>query len=294
MNIHGKDIYVDKRLVRIARLAAEQYEFVDDPGAMVAGLLESGIRIDLFTFIQKLSQREHRYEYPMEYDNLAVLPVSTFDNWWKNQISGKTRNMARRAEKCGVVVREIAFDDALVAGISTIYNETPMRQGKRFWHFGKDIEAVRAENGTFLERSVFIGAFFEDSLIGYAKLVSDENREQAGLMQILSMIGHRDKAPTNALITQAVRSCAERGIKNLVYSKFAYGSKQRDSLSDFKQHNGFERVDLPRYYVPCSMAGKAAFRLGLHHGIKHFIPEPALVQLRHLRSIVLNRQTKAI
>src|SRR5262249_41788559 len=153
------------------------------------------------------------------------------------QINGKTRNMIRRAETKGVVVREVAFDDDLVKGISKIYDEVPVRQGRSFWHYGKALSAVRAENGTFLDRSVFLGAFHDGELVGFAKLVSDEAHTQAGLMQILSMIRHRDKSPTNALIAQAVRSCADRGIPFLVYANFSYGNKQRDSLSDFKQHN---------------------------------------------------------
>ena len=104
-------------------------------------------------------------------------------------------------------------------------------------------------------------------------------------MQILSMIRHRDKAPTNALIAQAVRSCAERGIPVLVYANFAYGNKERDSLSDFKQHNGFQRIDVPRYYVPLTLAGRAALRLGLHRDGVDQIPEPVLVHLRKMRSV---------
>ena len=183
-----------------------------------------------------------------------------------------------------MVVREVPFDDALVRGISAIYNESPVRQGKPFWHYRKDLEAVRRMNGTFLDRSIFIGAFFQDNLIGFVKLVSDEDRGQAGLMQIVSMIQHRDKAPTNALIAQAVRSCAERGISYLWYANFSYGKKQRDSLADFKRHNGFQKVDVPRYYVPLTVAGRMALRLGLQHGINDWIPEPVAARYRKIRS----------
>jgi len=119
----------------------------------------------------------------------------------------------------------------------------------------------------------------------FAKLVSDEAQGQAGLMQILSMIQHRDKAPTNALIAQAVRSCAERGIPYLVYAKFTYGDKQRDSLSDFKQYNGFQRIEVPRYYIPLTRTGRVSLRLRLHHRLVDHIPEPVLAQLRKLRSL---------
>ena len=75
----------------------------------------------------------------------------------------------------------------------------------------------------------------DSELIGFIKLTTDETLTQAGIMHIVSMIKHRDKAPTNALVAQAVRSCADRKIPHLVYSNFAYGKKETSSLSDFKE-----------------------------------------------------------
>src|SRR5438270_3410101 len=168
----------------------------------------------------------------MEWDNLAVLPVSTFDHWWNQQIRSFPRNRARQAEKRGVKVREVPFDDALVRGIWEVYNESPVRQGKPNFHYGKDLETVRKAEATFLDRSIFIGAFLEEKLIGFVKLVTDANRTQANLMNVVSMVKHRDKAPTNALIAAAVRSCAERGIRYLVYQNFVYGKKGPDRLTN--------------------------------------------------------------
>lgn len=251
---------------------------------MIEKLRQWPTRVDLFTFLQRLPQTSPGYDYPMEWDNFAVLPVTTFEHWWKEQIGCKTRNMARRAEKKRVVVREAPFDVALVKGIWEVYNECPVRQGRPFAHFGKDIGTVCREEATFLESSIFIGAFFEDRLIGFVKLVHDETRTQAGLMNIVSMIGHRDKAPTNALIAQAVKSCAERGISYLVYSNFHYGKKLRDGILDFKEHNGFKRLDVPRYYAPLTGLGRVAFRLGLHKGLTEHLPESVLVKLREMRN----------
>ena len=153
MKVGGRDIHVNGGLLRIARLAVDKYESVDDPGATLEALRESGIRIDLFTFMQKLPDTSPKYTYPMEWDNVAALPVSTFDQWWTKQINRKARKALRVAEKKGVVVREVPFDDALVRGISAVYNESPVRQGKPFWHYGKDLQTVRRENGTFLSSS---------------------------------------------------------------------------------------------------------------------------------------------
>ena len=280
------------RLIRMACVEGDGYVFLENPDVMLTGLRSSRERIDLFTFSQKVPDAVPKYRYPMEWDNVAALPVSTFDHWWTRQINDKTRNMVRRAAKKGVTTREVPFDDALVHGIWGIYNESPIRQGKSFPHYGKDIEAVRKMSGTFLDRSVFMGAFLGELLIGFAKLVGDEDQGQAGLMHILSMIQHADKAPTNALIAQAVRSCAERGIPYLVYAQFGYGKKQRDSLSDFKQHNGFRRIDLPRYYVPLTCIGRIALRLRLHHGLVEHIPEPVAAQFRKLRRLWYGRRLK--
>ena len=146
------------------------------------------------------------------------------------------------------------------------------------------------------DSSIFIGDPFkpEDKLIGFVKLTYDETRTQAGLMQILSMVKHRDKAPTNALIAQAVRSCADRGISYLVYSRFTYGNKERDTLSDFKERNGFRRIDIPRYYVPLTPVGRVAFRFGLHHkGLVDHLPGPVITKLRDLRNAWYASQVRA-
>jgi hypothetical protein len=81
-------------------------------------------------------------------------------------------------------MREAPFDDKLVAGIWEIYNESPIRQRRRFPHYGKDLETVRREEATFLDSSVFIGAFFVDKLIVFVKLVADETCTQAGLFRV--------------------------------------------------------------------------------------------------------------
>jgi hypothetical protein len=189
-----------------------------------------------------------------------------------------------------VVLREVPFDDALVEGIQGVYNETKVRQGRPNTHFGKELETVRREAATFLDRSIFIGAFFEEKLIGFVKLVVSKSGAQAGLMNIVAMIRHRDKAPTNALIAHSVRACAERGIPYLMYQSFTYGNKEADSVTHFKEINGFERVNLPRYYVPLTPLGAFALKHGLHHKLMDRLPKNLAARLRQLRSVWYNRR----
>ena len=59
---------------------------------------------------------------------------------------------------------------------------------------------IRADTATYLERSEFLGAYYNGELIGFLKIVYVD---QLGcLMQIMSKIGHQDKRPTNALIVK--------------------------------------------------------------------------------------------
>jgi hypothetical protein len=290
----NNDIRVEGRLVRHARLELDKTEFLEDPQGMLDALRRADTRIDLFTFLQPLPLTAPKYFYPMELDNLAVLPVSTFEHWWNHQIRSFPRNRARQAEKRGVTLREVPFDDTLVRGIWEIYNENPIRQGKPFTHYGKNIEAVWNNAGTYLDRSIFIGAFMGDCLIGFVKLMTNESRTLANLVHIVSMIQHRDKAPTNALIAHAVRVCAERGILYLVYQNFSYGKKQGDSLSHFKEINGFQRVDIPRYYVPLTRIGRVALGLGLHRKLADYVPASVHARLRDLRNGWYNRKLGSV
>ncbi len=290
LQFDNRELRITGRLCRVAHLDADDYKFLDSPEPVVSELRKSKLGIDLFTFLQKLPDTLPKYSYPLEMDNLAVLPVSTFDCWWTKQIGFKARNKAKQAEKKGIVVREALFDESLVRGIWQIYNECPVRQGRLFPHYGKNLEVVRKMSGTFLDSSVFIGAFDSDKLIGFIKLTIDDSYAQAGIMHIVSLLGQRDKAPTNALVMQAVRSCADRGIRHLVYSKFAYGKKLRSSLSDFKERNGFQRVDIPRYYVPLSRWGSLAFRMALHHPLLDFVPESVGAKVREARTAWYRRK----
>ena len=290
VEICNQQIKVAGRLVRIASLDADKYMFLDDPSVVIEHLKRSQRRVDLFTFLQRVSDPKPKYTYPMEWDNMAVVSITTFDDWWNKQIGFKARNKAKQAEKKGVVVREVEFTDSLARGIWAIYNESPVRQGRRFPHYGKDYDTVYREEATYLSNSIFIGAYVGELLIGFIKLVHDQTGTQAGLMNIVSMIAHRDKAPTNALLAQAVRSCAQRRIRHLVYSNFAYGKKQKSGLSDFKERNAFVRVDVPRYYIPLTLWGLMAFRLGLHHRFIDYLPESITARLRTYREAWYSRR----
>jgi hypothetical protein len=169
--MNTKDLTVDGKLMSVtgtwlktAQLADEWHHDLEEPAAFVSELSKSGLSADLFSFWQRHPNTEPRFNYYCEWDPIAVLPVSTYDHWLKKQINSKTRNMLTKAEKKGVVVRPATFTDEFVRGMVAIFNESPVRQGKPFWHYGKDFETVKREFSRYLFREELFGAYLDDWL----------------------------------------------------------------------------------------------------------------------------------
>ena len=276
MEVEGKRILIEGEIPRIARLEQEWYEDVEDPRTLINQLCKSEPRPDIFTFWQRLPDTEPKYSYPMELDSIAALPIKSYSLWWEKQIDRKARNKIRKAQKNGVVVKPATFDDRFVRGITSIFNETPIRQGRHYLHYGKDFETVKRQFSRFLFREEIFGAYLGEELVGFIMLAYAENYAYLG--QIVSKIAHRDLAPNNALLAKAVERCAEKGVPYLVYALWL-----EDSLGDFKRSNGFKKFDLPRYFVPLTGKGKLALKLGLHRGWKEAIPKPLRKPLKKLR-----------
>jgi hypothetical protein len=276
VEINGQIYSFDRGLVTIASLEDEWYEDVADPGSVIGILADSEIKPDIFRFWQRVPETEPKYSYYLEWESLAVLPITSFDYWWKKQAKGTTRNMIRKSQKAGVEVREATFDDDFVRGMVDIFNEAPLRQGFRFWHYGKDADTVKREFSRFLFREDLIGAYYRGELIGFAMLA---NAGQFGVVgMFLAKMKHRDKATNNALMAKMVEVCERRRLPYLVYTTW------RDtSLVDFKRHSGFQEMRVPRYFVPLTLKGKLALKLGLHHGYRDSLPSVIKGPLKRLR-----------
>lgn len=275
-----KAIQIQGRLLRVARLDAEFFLFLSDPAAFLDSLNRDGRRIDVFSFQQPAANPTPQYNFPMEWEEMAILPVTSYEHWFSKQIPYSARKHVKKAAKYGVSLRQVPCDEELVRGIWKIYNETPIRQGRPFPHYGKDLETVWRESQTYPDCSIFVGAYLGEELIGFIKLVGDEAGTQLSFMSILSLMSQRDKTPTNALLAEAVRICEARKIPYLSYSLMHYGNKMDDGLSTFKKNNGFESIRTPRYFVPLTAWGRIALILGLHHRLLDRLPAGLASRLR--------------
>lgn len=271
---------IEGKALRVAKPHAwpqqEWFEDVENPEMLIDALLKSKRCPDILTFWQRLPDTQPKFSYTMEPDPIAALPIKSYSFWWEKQIDCKTRNMVRKSQKAGIIVRLATFDDRFVQGMMSIFNEIPIRQGRRYLHYGKDFETVKREFSRFLFREEIFGAYLGEELVGFIMLA--DAGKYAFLGQIISKVGRRHLAPNNALLAKAVERCAEKGIPYLVYALWL-----DDRLGDFKRNNGFQRFDLPRYFVPLTKKGKLALKFGLHRGWKKAVPKQITDPLKKLR-----------
>lgn len=290
LEFEGRRIVSSGGWLRIASIFDEVWLDVpalSNPFAAVEAVQGSGLAADLFTFAQALPRTA--VEYPdlhLDFDNLAVGPTANFKAWWE-ALPQESRKNCRKAQKRGITVRPFQLDAETAAGIKAIYDETPVRQGRRFPHYGKDLATVRAENASYAERARFIGAFLEGRLIGFIKMVYCGRT--ARIMQIIARNDQYEKHPTNALLAAAMEQCAKEAIDHLIYGQYVYGKKRNSSVTEFKRRNGFVEVLLPRYYIPLTPKGRLALATGLHRGVAANLPEPVTKFLLDSRAFVYDK-----
>jgi len=287
VEISGQTLTLSRKgPIYLLELEDQWYEDQKDPDAVIRALRKGpGFRPDIFTFWQRFPESEPKYPFYMETESIAVLRIDSYDHWFNKQIKSAARNKLRKSQKAGVEVREATFDDDFVSGMVKIFNETPIRQGRKFWHYGKDFETVKKQFSRFLIREDLIGAYYQNELIGFVMLGDATNYGVLG--QIISLVSHRDKAPNNALIAKSVEICERKQLPFLAYALWA-----DSTLADFKRSCGFEEVKLPRYFVPITQKGKLALRLGLNRGWRAAVPEKIKNPLKQVRRYLLDWQTQ--
>jgi len=247
----------------------EQYEYIHDfvpTDRFFEKLAERNI--DIFTFVERkwcCSLANPSDKWLKTIDNVALMKIIPFADWW-NSIGKKTRNMVRKAEKSGVIAEVVQPTEQLAEGIWKIFNETPIRQGRAFTHYGSSFDEVKRIM-SLSTNSTFIGAFLEDELVGFIQLVHGDNI--AVMAQILSLQKFWDKAVNNALVARAVEVCAGNGTSWLMYGRMG----NHPSLDNFKVSNGFSKYELTRFYVPVTKKGRVATMLGLHRDVKDALPQ---------------------
>ena len=252
--------------VKIARDFREYYKTINPTKAFLTKLQTRDA--DIFTFIERAwcnPNLNPSPEWIKTQDNIALLEIKDYQTWW-NSIGKKTRNMVRKAEKDNIQVAVVPQSDKLAEGIWKIYNETPIRQGRAFPHYGETRETIAA-NMYGEKNSTYIAAYIGEEMAGFIQILHGENI--AILSNILALQKHWDKSVNNALIAKAIEVCAEKNEHWLMYGRMG----NHPSLDRFKENNGFTKLPIIRYYIPLTSKGKWAIKLGLHQELKDALPD---------------------
>jgi len=283
LNVDRELSSIEVRKKGFVKLAHDAQEYEKD-AADTDELLEKlrARDVDIFTFL------ERKWCCPIPNppgswiktsDNVGLLEIKDYAGWWSS-IGKKTRNMVRKAENSGVKVTVVQPNATLAEGIWKIYNETPIRQGPAFSHYGQSLESVTWNMHRFEQNSTFLGAFLQEELVGFIQILYGDRI--AIISQILSMQKYWDKALNNALLAKAVEVCASKGERWLMYGKIG----NHPSLDKFKESNGFAKFQITRYYVPLSRKGRLAVRSGLHRELKDALPQALITPLIPLQNWV--------
>ena len=237
---HTRDIYPDKALLDALRAK----------------------RVDLFSFIERsfLNRSTHlELGFYGCTETIGLLRIQGFEAWLKS-LPGRERTAIRKAERT-LKTRLVNVDEEFIQSAFRIYNETPIRQCRRYTGFGMTLQDIRLKFSN-LQTSKIIGTYFDNKLIG---LMWVELGDQvAAMMSFISLISQRNKNPNNALIAGVVKLCSEKGYHYLTYGNMGYNP----GLDFFKKNNGFRRVAVSRYFVPLSSKGQLAIKLKLCQSIE--------------------------
>jgi hypothetical protein len=285
--VANRTVIVEGKFLRTASVDSEDWlesEAVVNPSEFLAELSKTALGADILTFAQRLPETTPKWRYPMEWDNVAAIPLASgFNDWWEKRLPQVARKNARRAAKRGVVTRSVDLTDDVVKGIMEINDESPIVQGRRSRHYGKDFATVKRNYSSFPDRSDFIAAYCGEDFVGFVWMI--RMGPVMGLTQLCTKHEHYDKRPANALIARAVEFCCERGYAYLTYGKYLYGKNTESSLMEFKRRIGFEQIPVPRYYVPLTPKGRLAIRMNVHLGFKSLLPRRLILSLVKLRSL---------
>lgn len=274
MLIGKTEISVSGRFPKIAKLRHEWFEYLDEPGKFVEEIRHARVA-DVFTFLQEAHVPRPMLPFSKEVASASVLTFKSFDEWWNN-LHFKARNKARKVQKTGVELRPAKLDDDFVRGVEKIYNESALRQGRKFTHYGKNFATIKNDLSSFPECTFFIGAYHQGQLIGFMKLF--EGDKILRTVHIIATLADRDKCVMDALIAKAVEMASQKNVSHLHYGDWAHRG-----LGAFRVKFGFERHDCPRYHVPLNLCGELALKAGLHRPFRNRLPQSWINRMVGLR-----------
>lgn len=290
MVVNGDTLTARGKWLKIAHVRGEEMreDELENPELYLKALknvTNQALKADIFTFAQKLPATKPKYRYPMEWESVAAIPITSFKDWWEG-LPQESRKNVRRAQKRGVVVTIKDFDEDLITGIRGVNDDSLLRQGMMNAYYGLTSEQTRKRYGDFIGRCDFVCAYSSNEMIGFLHLVY--RRDMAAILNLTVKQSQSDKRPANALVAKAVEICEARGLSHISYGLYNYGNKRGDSLREFKIRNGFKEILVPRYFVPLTLWGRLCMKARFHRGLVGNLPHSVIAVGLRVRAFWYN------
>src|SRR4051794_3640178 len=105
--VDGYKLAVSGGFIKSARLYDEYYVSLQNAQSFVSKLRQSNFRPDVFTFMEDISESIAKRSFTWCPQSIAVLPVTTYEKWLRDQIRFKARNKLHKSHRSGVCVRTV-------------------------------------------------------------------------------------------------------------------------------------------------------------------------------------------
>ena len=209
----------------------------------------------------------------MEWDNLAVLPISTFRYWWtRANLVYRKRNEGKAGREKGVSSAKFRSMRHCFVESCDIHNETA-RSGRESG-FPTMEWTSREHAGMQAPFSTAASLSARFLRTNHRLHQADDRRSRTTACAVTSgLLRARDKAPTNALIAKAVRSCADRGFSFWFTSTSLTARKRATALATSRNQTASGGWTCPAITCLCRLSAAVALNLGLHHRLVDYLPE---------------------
>jgi hypothetical protein len=222
---------------------------------------------DLFTFIQRNfldRRRTVEKNFFTDSEPVGLLNIGSYDRWFKS-ITHNARWQTKKGIRFGLKAKVVDINEAFIRGAFKIYNETPIRQGRKYSGYGLTLVDVRRKFFN-MKSSEVIGVYYDEELIGLIWISYGDR--VAAVNSFLSLLTYRNKYPNDVLLAETVRRCQEKGYNYLTYWNMGFNP----GLDFFKRSHGFIAFNVPRYFVPLSSKGELAIKLNVYRPFEHSLP----------------------
>lgn len=185
-------------------------------------------------------------KYANKYESILLLREEKLSNFGIQSLSSAKRAQVRKGLKL-TNIRKIEEIESVLNDMKEIEisKATRIKEIKPPEYYIKHYDQWRAwtikQFNIDKGKKEYWGAFYNETLIAFMKIY--QINDTVIISYAASHSDHLDKCPNDALTFSIIDYC--KGLDNCNNISYGLWEENRQSLNDFKQKYGFERVDLP-------------------------------------------------